>query len=534
VTSRKVRLGAVGVALFLLTGLVACGGSPPQIVDYAPERGTIDVSTAAPIRITFDHDVNKPSVESRLHLVPATAGTVNWVSSRQLTYEHPTLAPSTTYQVVLEAGYTDLVGNTYQLRHHWAFVTERPPTLASSSPANAEGGVDPVAYLILNFTREINEVSLQGAITITPDVPFTVRVDPNDQRRAVIAPATLLAPSTTYTIGVSTAVQDADGNSLDRSQTIAFNTGAVRLLRHWVAFATDAATSAAGGLWIVNESGFPRQVFGSATVQSFSWSPEGDRILIQSDAEGWSVVAPGQDPVPLGFRGTWAAALASGLGYAYIDDGGALHRLSLDRTDVVIGSAVAQAVVAPGGERLAYVEVGSQSSVIWGYDVGLNTRYQLAQETAPIIDPVWAPSGNRMAYLRQDVGSMSLRVRSLSGPSDTVTIAGGDISSPAWLPDSTHIVFAAGISTAAGRVHKAFVVNVIAPPAALTAALGLPSDPAIDVTNPVPSPDGHQLAFVNADQVWLMNGDGTRPTPLTKFDSASFPYSCRTPAWTRA
>jgi hypothetical protein len=534
VACKKVRLGAVGVALFLLMGLVACGGSPPQIVDYAPERGTKDVSTAAPIRITFDHDVNKPSVESRLHLVPATAGTVDWLSSRQLTYEHPTLSPNTTYQVVLESGYTDLVGNTYQLRHHWSFITEGPPSLASSSPANAEGGVDPVAYLTLNFTREINEVSLQGAITITPEVPFSVRVDPTDQRRAVIAPATLLAPSTTYTIGVSTAVQDTDGNSLDRSQTIVFNTGSVRLLRHWVTFATDSAGSAAGGLWIVNESGFARQVFGSTTVQSFSWSPEGDRILIQGDGESWSVVAPGHDPLALGFIGTWAAALASGLGYAYIDDRGTLHRVAADKTDSVIGNAVAQAVVAPGGERLAYVEVGAQASVIWGYDVGLNARYQLAQETAPIIDPVWAPAGNRMAYLRQDVGSMSLRVRGLTGPSDTVTIAGGDIGSPAWLPDSTHIVFAAGITTSSGPVHKAFVVNVVAPPAALTAALGLPSDPAIDVTNPVPSPDGHQLAFVSADQVWLMNGDGTRPTPLTKFDLASFPYTCHTPAWTRA
>jgi hypothetical protein len=34
--------------------------------------------------------------------------------------------------------------------------------------------------------------------------------------------------------------------------------------------------------------------------------------------------------------------------------------------------------------------------------------------------------------------------------------------------------------------------------------------------------------------VWLMNADGTRPTPLTVYDSDSFPYSCRTPAWTRA
>jgi hypothetical protein len=530
------RLGAVGatLSLLVLAALTSCGGSPPQIVDYAPERGTQDVSTAAPIRITFDHDVNKPSVESRLHLVPATAGTVNWLSTRQLTYEHPTLTPSTTYQVVLESGYTDLLGNTYQLRHHWSFITEGPPNLASATPANAEGGVDPAAYLILNFTRDMNGASLQGAITITPPVPFNVRLDPADGRRAVIAPSSLLTPSTTYTIGVTTAALDADGNQLVHAQSLAFNTGTIRLLRHWVAFAADSATGSSGGLWIVNESGFPRQLFGGASVQSFSWSPEGDRILIQGDAESWSVFTPGQDPAQLGFHATWAAALGSGLGYAFIDDNGALHRLAADGTDTLIAKVVAEAAVAPGGERLAFIEVGAQSSVIWGYDVGLNTQYQLTQEASPILDLAWAPAGNRIAYLRQDVGAISLRIRNLTGTAETLSIASGDIGSPTWLPDSTHIVFAAATPTVAGTVHKAFVVNVVAPPAALTPALGLPSDPSIDVANPVPSPDGHQIAFVSADQVWLMNGDGTRPTPLTKFDPQSFPYSCRTPAWTRA
>lgn len=513
---------------------MACGQSPPQIVDYSPERGAKDVSTAAAIHLTFDHDVNKPSVESRLHLVPATAGTVHWVSPRQLTYDHSTLIPSTTYQVVLEGGYADLAGNTYMLRHHWSFITEGPPSLAGSTPANAEGGVDPVAYLTLNFTRDMNEASLRGAVTITPPAPFAVRLDPTDGRRAIIAPAALLEPSTTYTIAVTTAALDADGNQLDRDQTVVFNTGTVRPLRHWVAFATGAADGTQGGLWIVNESGFPRQLFGSTGVQSFSWSPDGDRILVEGDGESWSVFTPGQDPLQLGFRGPWAAALASGLGYAYIDDKGALHRLSADGTDTVIAGIVAQAAVAPGGERVAFIEVGAQSSVIWGYDVALNAQYQLAQETAPITDVAWAPAGNRIGYLRQDVGAMSLRVRNLTGTAETVTVASGDLGPPAWLADSTHIVFAAATPTESGSLHKAFVVNVIAPPAALTPALGLPSDPAIDVANPVPSPDGHQLAFVSGDQVWLMNGDGTRPTPLTRFDSESFPYSCRTPAWTRA
>jgi hypothetical protein len=529
------RWVVAGLSGLLAFGVVACGGSPAQIVDYSPERGAQGVSTAAPIRITFDHDVDKVSVEGRLYLDPATRGSVRWTSPRQLSYEHPTLLTSTTYQVVLEGGYRDLAGNVYMLRHHWAFITEGPPNLVGSAPADAERGVDPTSYLSLDFTREMDASTLAGAITITPSVPLAVRLDPADGRRAIIAPGQLLEPSTTYTIAVSIAALDADGNQLEHPQELSFTTGSTRPLHHWVTFTAASTSDGTTGLWIVNESSFPRQLVTSGAIKSFSWSPEGDRLVVESEGEVWSVVTPGGDTVVLGFRATWAAALASGLGYVFIDDNGTLHHWSDAGAGTVIASDVSEAVVAPGGQRVAFIQLGAPGSTIWGYDVGLNARYQLAFETAPVSGLGWAPGGNRLAYLRHDASLTSLRVRSLTGPGSTTTIATGDISTPLWLPDSTHLVFAAATKVATGAtLHKAFVVNVIAPPAALTAAAGLPADPGVDVSNPVPSPDGHQIAFVSGNQVWLMNGDGTRPTSLTTFDPTSFPYSCRTPVWTRS
>jgi Tol biopolymer transport system component len=381
----------------------------------------------------------------------------------------------------------------------------------------------------------MNGASLQGALTITPSAPFSVRLDPTDGRRAILAPAALLQPSTAYAIGVSTSALDEDGNQLAGNESITFTTGIVRPLRHWIAFTTASADGTPGALWIVNESGFPRKLFAGGTVNSFSWSPEGERLLLQGNGEAWDLFTPGKDPVPLGFKATWAAALAPGMGYVYLDDSGALHRLSAGGVDSVISTHANTAAVAPGGGRLAFIEVGPQSSIVWGYDVDLQARYQLAVETAPISNLSWAPAGNRIAYIRQDVGRATLKVRNLTGPGATATIASGpDIDAPAWLPDSVHLVFAAGLPTATGILRKAFMVSAIAPPASLTVALGLPSDPAINVANPIPSPDGHQIAFLSGNQVWLMNGDGTRPMPLTTFNPDSFPYSCLTPAWTRA
>ena len=494
----------------------------------------VDVSTAAPIKITFDHDVDQASVESRLHLLPTTTGTVRWLTARQLVYDHPSLRASTNYEVILDAGYRDLAGNAYSLRHHWSFVTERPPSLAASTPADREGGIDPAAYLTIDFTREMNPTTLQSAFTFNPSIPFNVRLDPADGRRAIIAPAQLLEPNTIYQLAVSTAALDIDGNQLDRDQTINFTTGSPRPLRNWVAFATAGAGGVPGALWIVNETGFPRQLSDSGPVRAFSWSPSGDRLLIEGDSEVWSELVPGTSSVQLDFKGPWASALAGGMGYVYIDDAGTLHRLTADGVTEVIATNVTQATVAPNGLRLAYVQGPPAADVLWGYDVGLRARYQLALDAGPISDVSWAPSGNRVAYLRSDAGLVTIRVRNLTGGGATTTVATGDLSSPAWLPDSTHMVFAAAARLAGGTTHKAFVVNVVAPPATLNPASGLPSDPTIDVTAPAPSPDGHQIAFVSGDQVWLMNADGTRPTALTRFDPEVFPYSCRAPAWTRA
>ena len=94
-----------GLGAALLAGLTACGGDPPQIVDYSPQRNSVDVSTAAPIRLSFDHNVDQASVESRLHINPATPGTIRWTNGRQLVLEHRTLRTNTIYEVILESGY---------------------------------------------------------------------------------------------------------------------------------------------------------------------------------------------------------------------------------------------------------------------------------------------------------------------------------------------------------------------------------------------------------------------------------------------
>lgn len=531
---RTVR--ALVIALVALAGLWACAGAPAQIVDYSPLRGARNVPTNQPVKITFDHAVDKGSVASRLHLSPDAGGSIKWLSDRALEYDHPTLRPDTTYAVDLDAGYTDAAGNSYVLNHHWTFTTEPAPGFSASSPSDGATRIDPADYLTVDFTRRMSIDTLRSAIAFNPQVQFNLRFDPTDDRRVIVAPNSLLDANTVYSLLISTAALDVDGNPLDRVHTVRFTTGPVTTLHHWIAFATLSATGDAGGLWIVNESGFPRELLDTGYVQSFNWSPDGSRLVFQNEAGTWLAYAPGAQPVPLDFSASWAAALAPGDGYAYLDASGTLHREGADKKDEVIASAVGGAAVSPDGRRLAYTQPQADgTSVIWGYDTSLRSHFVLAGEKGEVSGLAWAPDSTRLAYLSiGETNAPKLRVLGLAGSASISTIATGELGPPAWLRDSIHVVVTGTVRVSGSSVRKAFVLNVASPPPSLTAANGLPSDPDVEVSNPVPSPDGHQIAFISGNQVWLMNADGTRPTPLTRYDQDSFPYSCLMPAWTRS
>ena len=69
---------------------------------------------------------------------------------------------------------------------------------------------DPAAYLTIDFSREMKPASLPPAFTFNPSIPFNVRIDPSDGRRAIIAPSQLLASNTAYRLALNTAALDID------------------------------------------------------------------------------------------------------------------------------------------------------------------------------------------------------------------------------------------------------------------------------------------------------------------------------------
>jgi Bacterial Ig-like domain len=190
------RWAALAVLLATSATLVAACGSPPQVLEITPQRGAVDVRSSEAVRVRFDRPMDRLSVADRFRVEPRVQGAVTWTSDRELEFGHVPFSPSSQYRVILEAGYRDAQGNANSFRHSWTFRTEAAPALASSAPGAGDRDVDPAAYIALSFSREMDMGTLTGAVGLTPAAPFVIHQDPDDSRRVVLAPQSLLAPRT--------------------------------------------------------------------------------------------------------------------------------------------------------------------------------------------------------------------------------------------------------------------------------------------------------------------------------------------------
>lgn len=532
------RSSAAALAALLAWGLGSACSIPPQIVDYAPERGSQSVPTNQPVRITFDRPMDEGSVAARFRLQPSAPGTITWPTPRQLVFTHATLKTAAHYEVVLEGGYRDAAGTINDLRHHWPFQTEAAPALTGATPSPGDSGVDPAAYLTLAFSRPMDLGSLASAISITPGIGISIRQDPTDGRRIIVAPRSLLEPNQDYTVAVTRAARDADGNQLGSGRAVSFRTGAARPLQHWLTFvATTPDPTVTGGVWIVDENGFPRLLYAGA-AGGFSWSTDGSRLLVQGEDGGWVDWGLGADPIPLRLSATWAAHLAAGLGIAYVD-GGALSQRLESGESVLLAQGVEAAAVSPNGRTVAYLGRAAGGWELDAVDVPLRAQYRLQSSTQSLSALAWAPDGSALSYLAGGGGKLELHVRGLRAAGGDSVVAAGLLGAPAW-QDARHLLFTATVPVAGGSQTLIFKRAVTDNGAvSLDPGAGLPAGFPTAVNRPRASPDGRQIAFLAAgdsggEQVWLMNADGTGLTQLTRYDASGFPYSCSALAWTRA
>jgi Tol biopolymer transport system component len=326
---------------------------------------------------------------------------------------------------------------------------------------------------------------------------------------------------------------------------------------------TDAAnTNSTSNVWIVNADGSGAAPVTTLTVANgFSlnpvWSRDGrkitfrsqraldgsDALLLSQASNLWVVNADGSGLTPLTKLTVNAASCFSP---AWSPDGSKVSFGSgraLDGTDIANANA---------------------TSNIWVMNADGSSPTPLTRLTAfptDSVGPAWSPDGGKIAFRSfralngSDAANTNLTsniwVMNADGSSPTpltrLTATFSSSQDHAWSPDGSKIVFASQRAldgSDASNTNVTVNIWVVNADGSGTTALTKLTALGANSGTPVWSRDGSKIAFrsvralngsdaanTNAiANIWVMNADGSSPTPLTKLTAAN--ASSQNPVWT--
>jgi Tol biopolymer transport system component len=549
----------------LAPALASCALNPPRIVSISPGREVTEVPTNQTISVSFDRPMNHESVEQRFILTPALPGCSGskncrfaWTGNTLMfIHTHVSFALSTLYTVSMHSGYADASGQQNTLDHSWRFKTEGPPMLTGVDPSDNASAVAPDRNIVLTFSRLMRADSMSAAIQLSPEVPFLLRSRPGgDTSQFEIIPTALLKPNQTYTVTVDRPV-DVHDNAISGRVETRFRTGPLSLSRK-IGYLIGQRGQPAFAVGIVDphadtflQRSTPKIVYQlSAQSQlqdallSFDWSPDGQRVVVVEaprsatggpiqivDLASGTVIRPGVS----GSAVTWSPD-----GTIIYLSAGTLRRFrpttleDVALTDPVDGRVIGPIALSPDAKSIAYSTIDAQGSPhLWIMNLDLRTRYRPIGLEDPADQPSWSPNGTKLAFRRLTGAGPELWVYDLSASGSSAYRRGGalDITGSSWLNDNSTLVAATG----GGGSAVLYRVNIFSASEAGGVLKVTGSKEAPNGSAPNTPPYDRRVAFVGLvdglSQIFVMNGDGSRPQQLTGWE-ADYPYTGQAPNWT--
>lgn len=264
----------LGLALLLGSTLLACnnedlesqllgippGGLSPGVLLTYPADRAVGVDPGDEMWMLFSTEMDQQKTQEAFRL-SSGSGSVNgrfrWEGSRMIFT--PLTPLSGSGEFVMTAGRQSEtvdgvdIGDDQTIRF-FVGADQARPRFVSSNPVNGASGVAAGTNIDINFSEAIDFTSLADGITISPSVLFTF-TQSADRTTASLVPASDLTPGT-YTVSVTSGVQDLNGNTLQNETSFAFVVG-TDFIQPAITTAVNGAVTLVNG---VNTTGVDRSL----------------------------------------------------------------------------------------------------------------------------------------------------------------------------------------------------------------------------------------------------------------------------------
>ncbi len=210
--------------------------TPPWVISTYPGHNQHDVELNPVINVTFSEPIfmeaivdDAISLESsngkRIPLTQAVASNGGKTLSIRLIEN---LMEYESYTLSIEPLIKDLAGNRMGGIFNVTFYTKDYPSIKSYTPSAGEINVSVDTSINITFTEPMQQIGVSGFYVRDPSNSL---VDVNIQwglagAKLILVPVNPLAPSTTYTVEITTEMTDQAGNNLTAGVTFSFTTAA--------------------------------------------------------------------------------------------------------------------------------------------------------------------------------------------------------------------------------------------------------------------------------------------------------------------
>ncbi len=204
--------------------------TPPLLTASTPDAGSADVAVDTRLSLTFNEPMNVNVLDVTVDPDPGL-GVATWTNNNTVvTWSAPTSDWPEAQNVTVEVTGSDAVGNALapvQFSFDTAVpVDMTPPTVTSTAPANMSSGVPPNASIEINFSKPMNEASVQAAFSSVPAVTCTSYTWNTERTLMVCGHTAPLATSTNYVVTIGTGATDASSRPLAAAHIFSFGTAA--------------------------------------------------------------------------------------------------------------------------------------------------------------------------------------------------------------------------------------------------------------------------------------------------------------------